>query len=54
MNRRDFLSTAIGASAALALPKPALPLNPPPIKITKMEFLRLRYPARGVRRRLRH
>ena len=51
MNRRDLLRSAIGASASLALPKPALPLNPPPIKITEMKFLRLRYPGRTPRRR---
>lgn len=51
MNRRDFLRSAIGASASLALPRPALPLNPPPIKITEITFLRLRYPGRTPRRR---
>ncbi len=51
MNRREFLRTTIGASASLALPRPALPLNPPPIKIAEITFLRLRYPGRTPRRR---
>ncbi len=51
MNRRHFLRGAIGASACLALPRPALPLNAPPMKITKITFLRLRYPGRTPRKR---
>jgi len=52
MDRRDFISTAIGVSAALALPAPALPLsNPPSIKITEVKFLHLRYPGRTPRKR---
>lgn len=51
MNRRDFLRCAAGASASLALPRPALPLNPPPLRITGMSFLRLRFPGRTPRRR---
>ncbi len=35
MDRRQFLRNTLGISTALALPRPALPLdNPPPIKIT--------------------
>ena len=40
-----------GASAALALPQPALPANPAPIRITELKFLRLRYPATTPRKR---
>jgi len=51
MNRRNFFSTALGASATLALPRPALPASPPPMKITDIKFLRLRYPGRTPRKR---
>jgi L-alanine-DL-glutamate epimerase-like enolase superfamily enzyme len=52
MDRRDFLRTAFGASAALALPTPGFPLDSPPaIKITEVKFLRLRYPGRTPRKR---
>jgi L-alanine-DL-glutamate epimerase-like enolase superfamily enzyme len=47
MNRRGFLHTTL----ALALPRPALPLSPPPLKITGAQFLRLRYPGRVPARR---
>lgn len=51
MIRRDFLRALAGGSAALALPPTALPANPPPIKITEMKFLRLRYPGNMPRKR---
>jgi L-alanine-DL-glutamate epimerase-like enolase superfamily enzyme len=52
MYRRDFLRTTLGASAALGLPPTALPLSsPPPIKITEVKFLRLKYPGRTPRKR---
>jgi L-alanine-DL-glutamate epimerase-like enolase superfamily enzyme len=52
MDRRNFLRTAFGASAALALPRPGLPFDSPPaIKITEVKFLRLRYPGRTPRKR---
>ena len=51
MNRRDFLRTVAGGSAVLALPRPALPANPPVIKITEVKFLRLRYPGKTPRKR---
>lgn len=52
MNRRTFLYSAFGASASLALPRLALSLdNPPPIKITEIKFLRLRFPGRTARKR---
>ncbi len=46
MNRRDLLRSAAGCLGALALPRPLLPLNPAPIKITEAKFLRLRYPGK--------
>jgi D-galactarolactone cycloisomerase len=51
MNRRDFLRASGGGTAALALPRPALPANPAPIRITEVKFLRLRYPATTPRKR---
>jgi L-alanine-DL-glutamate epimerase-like enolase superfamily enzyme len=52
MDRRQFLRNTLGISTALALPRPALPLdNPPPIKITGVKFLRLQYPGRTPRKR---
>jgi D-galactarolactone cycloisomerase len=51
MNRRDFLHAIACGSAALALPRPALPANPDPIKITEVKFLRLRYPGKMPRKR---
>src|SRR3954447_7781580 len=51
MLRRDFLQVAGGCSAALALAPPALPANPPPIKITEVKFLKLRYPGKTPRKR---
>src|SRR5574340_503603 len=51
MNRRSFVRSAAGASTALALPPAVLPLSPPPIKITEIRFLRLRYPGRTPRKR---
>ena len=46
MNRRDFLWTLSGTSAALALPA-----DPPALKITEVKFLRLRYPGKTPRKR---
>jgi L-alanine-DL-glutamate epimerase-like enolase superfamily enzyme len=51
MLRRDFLRVVGGGSAALALQPPALPANPPSIKITEVKFLRLRYPGKTPRKR---
>jgi L-alanine-DL-glutamate epimerase-like enolase superfamily enzyme len=52
MNRRELLCRTVGASAALAAPAAAVPLAaPPPIKITGIEFLRLRYPGKTPRKR---
>jgi D-galactarolactone cycloisomerase len=51
MKRRDFLSAFAAGSATLALPRPALPFSPAPIKITEARFLRLRYPGSVPRRR---
>jgi L-alanine-DL-glutamate epimerase-like enolase superfamily enzyme len=51
MNRRNFIHSALGASAAAALPEGAIPLSPAPIKITEIRFLRLRYPGRTPRKR---
>lgn len=52
MNRRKFIRNTIGATASLALAKPALPLvSPVPLKITGMKFLRLRFLGRTPRKR---
>ena len=52
MDRRSFLRNTLGATAALALPLPEFPFqNPPPIKITEIKFLRLRYPGKTPRKR---
>src|SRR5262249_20591471 len=51
MNRRNFLNALAGGTAALPLPRPALPNPPPPIRITEVKFLRLRYPGSVPRRR---
>jgi L-alanine-DL-glutamate epimerase-like enolase superfamily enzyme len=51
MNRRGFFKALAGGSAALALPRPALPFPPPNIKITEVKFLRLRYPGKTPRKR---
>ncbi len=52
MNRRTLFQTAAaGAAATLALPSSALPASPPSIKITGVQFLRLRYPGKTPRKR---
>jgi D-galactarolactone cycloisomerase len=51
MHRRSFLQTLAAAPAGLALARPALPAAPPPIRITGVKFLRLRYPGSTPRKR---
>lgn len=52
MDRRAFLRNTAGAAAAVATPTSLLPFqNPPPIKITEIKFLRLRYPGKTPRKR---
>jgi len=51
MNRRVFLGTALGVSAARALPHPVLASQVSPMKITDIKFLRLRYPGATPRKR---
>lgn len=50
-SRRDFFRTAFGAGAALAMP--ALPVfgAPPPMRITDIKFLHLRFPGKTPRKR---
>jgi L-alanine-DL-glutamate epimerase-like enolase superfamily enzyme len=51
MNRRIFLGTALGATALRALPRPVLASQPPPMKITDIKFLRMRFPGVTPRKR---
>ncbi|HEY2014251.1 MAG TPA: twin-arginine translocation signal domain-containing protein, partial [Bryobacteraceae bacterium] len=51
MNRRDFLRAAACGTGVLALPRPALPFSPAPIRITEAKFLQLRYPGKTPRKR---
>lgn len=51
MNRRNFLPTLSAVPAGLALSGTALPPSPPPIRITGVKFLRLKYPGTTARKR---
>ncbi len=51
MNRRQFLWTSLGTAAGLVLPRPALPGDPPDLKITGIGFLHLQFPGRTPRQR---
>lgn len=46
MTRRNVFRAVLGGSAALAVPQAALPAAPPPMKITGLNFLHLRYPGK--------
>ena len=46
MTRRNMIHAAFGASAAFAAPLWPRPGAPPPMKITGVDFLRLRYPGK--------
>lgn len=48
LNRRSFLAAAAGAAA---LPRVALPAEPPKLTITSMKVLRLRFPGKTARKR---
>lgn len=51
MNRRNFLGAALGVTAARALPQSVFASQAPPIKITDVKFLRLRFPGSTPRKR---
>ena len=51
MNRRIFLGTALGATTLRALPRPVSASQPPPMKITDIKFLRMRFPGVTPRKR---
>ncbi len=51
MNRRGFLGTALMAGTVRTLPASLQTSRPPPMKITDIKFLRLRFPGTTPRKR---
>jgi L-alanine-DL-glutamate epimerase-like enolase superfamily enzyme len=51
MDRRFFLGTAIGAAAIRAMPHSVLASQAPPMKITDIKFLHMRFPGAMPRKR---
>ena len=51
MDRRVFLGAALGATALRPVPRPLMASQPPPMKITDIKFLRLRFPGTTPRKR---
>jgi D-galactarolactone cycloisomerase len=51
MNRRQALKTFAAPAVAAATAPAALPANPPPLKITGISYLRLRFPGTTPRKR---